>query len=195
MKFHLLSWFHKILNARSFGIDKPNNIRVEIIGITAFIYYLVESPISIISDFWPQFAVLHPESMIPVILGMAFGPAAAIGTAIGYLLVQLGADINLGVIFGMIGNFLLAYIAFILWQILAKSEFKNFNLKYLGIFWLVCFISSLISALIIVGGFTWLGLPASFKIIFLNNFIWPAIFGPFILKYVRGGILNNLFNG
>ena len=187
-------WLYKILNARSFGIDKPVNIRVEIIGIAVFVYYLIELPIDIISDFWPQLAVLHPESMLPVILGMAFGPAAAIGAAIGYFLVQLSTDISWGTIFGMIGNFLLAYVAFILWRILTKEKHTNFNFKYLTIFWLVCFIASLVSALIIVGGYSWLNLPASFKIVFLNNFVWSAVFGPFILNAVKRGVLNNLFN-
>lgn len=188
------SWLNKILNARSFGIDKPDNIRVEIIGITALVYILLEIPFDFISDFWPQFAVLHPESMIPVILGMAFGPTAAIGTAIGYFLVQLGGDINLGVIFGMIGNFFLAYTSFILWQILTKGKLTKLNFKYLGIFWLVIFFSSLIGALVIVGGYAWLNLPASFKIIFINNFAWSAVFGPFILNLIKNGVLRHLFN-
>lgn len=186
-------WLNKILNARSFGIDKPDNIRLEIIGITAFVFLLVES-LNIISDFWPQFAVLHPESMIPVIFGMAFGPVAAIGAAIGTLIASLGADINWGVIFVIIGNFLLAYVGFIIWQIFTKGEFTKFNLKYLGIFWFSCLIASLISALVIAGGYSWLNLPASFKIIFLNNFAWSAIFGPYIFNLIKNGALRNLFN-
>lgn len=188
------SWLNKILVARSFGIDKPDDIRLEIIGISAFLFWFIESTFGTISDFFPSLATLRPSSIVVLTFGILFGPVAALGGAIGTLIASLFGDINLGVIFVIIGNFLLAYVGFIFWQILTKGEFTKFNFKYLAIFWLSCFIASLVSALIIVGGYSWLNLPASFKIIFLNNFVWSAIFGPYIFNLVKRGALRNLFN-
>lgn len=190
-------WLNKALNARSFGMDKPENIRVEIIGITAFLFWFMELPFDIISDFFPSLSALHPSSIIVLTFGLLFGPVAALGAAIGTLIASLGGDINWGVIFVMIGNFLLAYTSFISWQILTGGKFTKFNFKYLLIFWLACLVASLVSALVIAGGLAWLNLEVfskSFSAVFINNFALSAIFGPYIFNLIKNGVLRHLFN-
>lgn len=58
---------------------------------------------------------LRPSTVIPVVVGILFGPAAAWGCAIGNLVADFFGTIGIGSIFGFIGNFLFAYTAYKLW--------------------------------------------------------------------------------
>jgi len=58
---------------------------------------------------------LRPSTVIPPVVGILFGPAAAWGCAIGNLVADFFGTPGIGSIFGFIGNFLFAYAAYKLW--------------------------------------------------------------------------------
>ncbi len=89
--------------------------QIVIVAITAAVYagtLIPFKPIQII----PGLTELRPASVIPVLFGILFGPAAAWGSAIGNLIADFFGMLSPASVFGFIANFLFSYVAFLLWR-------------------------------------------------------------------------------
>lgn len=137
----------------------------------------------------PGFTEVRPANVLPVTLGLLFGPAAAWGAAIGNLLSDaFGGTLTSGSVFGFLGNFFSAFVAYKLWGHLgplsADEPPRMQSLAQLGEFVVIAFVSAAGTAAIIAWGLDLLGL-FSFSvfaiIITVNNFLAAAIIGPPLL--------------
>ncbi len=157
--------------------------KIVIVAITAAIYagmLIPFKPIQII----PGLTELRPGSVIPVLFGVLFGPAAAWGSAIGNLIADFFGMLTAGSIFGFIGNFFFSYTAYKLWSVLIKTEVIP-DIKQTGIFIIISIISSFICAAIIGTGVELIKLAPGkviFLIVFINNSVMSSILGSILLK-------------
>ena len=124
--------------------------------------------------------------MIPVAFGLLFGPAGAWGMAIGNMLGDIfGGSFALGSIFGLVGNFLLAYIPYKLWAnigVLKKEESLPDlkGVKKIIMFMVIAILANAACSMFIAWGVDLLGI-APFSIIgttiFINNTIASCTLG------------------
>lgn len=134
----------------------------------------------------PGFTELRPGSAFPVVAGLLFGPAGALGSAFGNLIGDLFGTFGWGSLFGFFGNFALATVPYKLWDKLGlqrnratlhpESNWAKAILNYL----LVAILGSLASALIIPWGLALLGLqPFALLAILigLNNLLMTTLLG------------------
>ncbi|MCD5413422.1 MAG: QueT transporter family protein [Clostridiales bacterium] len=79
----------------------------------------------------PGITEFRPAGALPMVLGLLFGPAGAWGSAIGNLIGDFFGTLGVGSIFGFIGNFMLGYVPYKLWNNLGllKDDDKEPNLK------------------------------------------------------------------
>ena len=135
------------------------------------------------------FTEVRPANVFPVTLGLLFGPAAAWGVAFGNLLSDaFGGTLTPGSVFGFVGNFFSAFVAYRLWghlgQVAADERPRMRSLQQVLEFVAIAFVSAAGTASIIAWGLDLLGLfPFSvFAIIILvNNFLAAAVIGPPLL--------------
>ncbi|WP_411968804.1 QueT transporter family protein [Haloferax sp. YSSS75] len=139
----------------------------------------------------PGFTEIRPANVLPVVLGLLFGPAAAWGAGFGNLFSDaFGGTLTAGSTFGFVGNFFSAFVAYKLWGNLGRlssgEKPKMRSVSQLVEYGVISFVAAATTATIISWGVDLLGLfPFSvFAIIItLNNFLAAAILGP-ILLYV-----------
>ena len=163
----------------------------------------------------PGFSEVRPANFVPALFGVLFGPAAAWGSAIGNLIadiasfVALGSNgtLSAGSIFGFIGNFLYAYVAWRVWNLMVEKDQKKIGLPQIGIFGLAALASGAICALIIGIGVFALGLQNFPQAMFLvmvitfNNFLPAATLGTLglVLGYEKmkevGGLVQERAKG
>jgi energy-coupling factor transport system substrate-specific component len=157
--------------------------QIVLIAITAAIYAGALIPFKAIQII-PGLTELRPASVFPVIFGIMFGPAAAWGSAIGNLIADFFGMLSPASAFGFLGNFLYAYIPFLIWRALIKEE-VTMNLKQILVFILACLAASAACALTVAGGASLFKL-APFKvllvIIFVNNFLMSSVLGIILMK-------------
>jgi len=159
--------------------------KIVIVAVTAAIYagmLIPFKPIQII----PGLTELRPASVIPVLFGVLFGPAAAWGSAIGNLIADFFGMLTLASIFGFIGNFFFSYVAYKLWNVLVKTEIIP-DAKQIGIFIFISIISSFVCAAIVAIGVGILKLApaiAIFLVVFINNSIMSSVLGSILLKFL-----------
>ena len=104
----------------------------------------------------PGFTELRPANFVPVLFGVLFGPAAAWGSAVGNLLADVASYLELGAagtlsagsVFGFIGNFLFAYVAWRVWMLFARKDMR-IDPGRIGVFALASLIASLVCAFVI----------------------------------------------
>ncbi len=147
----------------------------------------------------PGFTELRPANFVPVLAGVLFGPAGAWGSAIGNLIADVFSSLtmgglgtlSLGSLFGFVGNFLFAYLAWQVWALLSEKDKPVTDRRQLGIFAVAALMGSIVCAAVIGLGLYLLGLKnapdAMFMVMFisLNNFIAAAVLGTigFVLFY------------
>ena len=157
-------------------------------AVTAAIYAAILIPFKAI-PLVPGFTEVRPANMIPVAFGLFFGPAGAWGAAIGNTLGDIfGSTFGVGSLFGLVGNFLFAYIPYKLWTNLGilKPEEQApdcRSAKKIVLFMLVAILASAACGLFIAWGVDLLGfVPFSVlgTIIPINNAIAACVLG-FIL--------------
>ena len=91
---------------------------VVLVALTAAAYVAILLPFKI-ATIVPGFTEIRPAAGIPVVFGLLFGPAAAWGAAFGNLVGDIfGGMLGPGSVFGVIGNFLLAYVPYRMWRAL-----------------------------------------------------------------------------
>jgi energy-coupling factor transport system substrate-specific component len=160
-----------------------NTRQIVIVAVTAAVYagmLIPFKPIQII----PGLTELRPGSVIPVLFGVMFGPAAAWGSAIGNLIADFFGMLSAASAFGFAANFFFSYTAYRLWHMMVKTEVVM-NAKQVGTFIFVSIVSSLVCALIVGIGVQVLGL-APFKVlfiaVFINNALMSSILGVILMK-------------
>ena len=157
-------------------------------AVTAAIYAAILIPFKAI-PLVPGFTEVRPGNMIPVAFGLFFGPAGAWGAAIGNTLGDiLGSTFGVGSLFGLVGNFLFAYIPYKLWTNLGVLKPEEQapdcrSAKKIVLFMVVSILASAACGLFIAWGVDLLGfVPFSVlgTIIPMNNAIAACVLG-FIL--------------
>jgi energy-coupling factor transport system substrate-specific component len=171
--------------------------QIVIVAITAAVYagtLIPFKPIQII----PGLTELRPASVIPVLFGILFGPAAAWGSAIGNLIADFFGMLSPASLFGFIANFLYSYAAFLLWRSFVKRAVVM-NWKQISAFAGCTVGASLLCAAVVSFG-VWLFKLAPYKVVFLvvfvNNTLMAGILGPILLKLLykrieKTGLLYN----
>lgn len=137
----------------------------------------------------PGSTEIRPGAVFPVMLGLLFGPAGAWGSAIGNTIADIFGMFGPGTIPGFFGNFLYAYVPFILWNrigILSSASSPDFkSIKDIIQYIIVAVTASVTCALIIGWGLDVMGLTpfaVITPIISINNSIVSVILGPFLMR-------------
>jgi len=154
-------------------------------AVTAAIYAAVLIPFKAI-PLVPGFTEVRPGNMIPVAFGLFFGPAGAWGAAIGNTLGDIfGSTFGVGSLFGLVGNFLFAYVPYKLWMNLgvlkAEEQAPDCKSAKKVVLFIICAIlASAACGLFIAWGVDLLGfVPFSVlgTIIPMNNAIAACVLG------------------
>ena len=77
----------------------------------------------------PGLTEMRPAAAIPLVAGLLFGPAGAVGAALGNLMGDFFGTLGWGSLFGLGGNFLLAYIPY---RLIRASE-KEYLASWRGL--------------------------------------------------------------
>jgi energy-coupling factor transport system substrate-specific component len=134
---------------------------------------------------------IRPAGAVPVAMAILFGPGAALGSAVGNLIGDiLGGTLTMGSIGGFIGNFTLAFVAWLVWDELGSGSKYRFDLRSAGHYLIAVIVSSVACAVIIAVGLEMFGLVdlvTAFGIISLNNLVWTCTLGTAVvwLAYPR----------
>lgn len=161
--------------------------QIVIMILTAMVYMMLLIPLKSFTII-PGFAEFRVANFVPVLFGILFGPAAAWGSAIGNLGADFFGTLGAGSIFGFIGNFLYAYLAYWIWHRFTSGEKITLGFGQLLVFWLAVLAASLACAVAISAGIFALGLLTLndallfFVIVFFNNLLPSMILGPILLK-------------
>jgi len=95
---------------------------VVLTGVSAALYVALMLPFKGIVII-PGFAEFRPGAAMPIVCSMLFGPAGAWGAGIGNVIGDvLGGMIGVGSLFGFVGNLLLGYVPYRLWQAIARDR-------------------------------------------------------------------------
>jgi hypothetical protein len=165
------------------------------IAVTAFLYALVLVPFNL--NHWDIFGVtLRPAAVLPVVLGILYGPAAAWGLAIGNVAGDLSGSWSLMSIFGFLINFLEPYLAYRLWHRLMKGHAIRPDLYGMGCFFLVTFFVTLACMLLLAGsGTIFFDRPFESKFVsyFGNNIFWSMVAGPVLFWLIAAPAVRSRF--
>ena len=158
-----------------------NTKMVVLVALSAAIYAAILIPFKIITIV-PGYTELRPGNAIPVVCGLLFGPAAAWGCAIGNLIADFFGTIGPGSFFGMIGNFLFAYLPYRIWVMCKGFQPPRGSWREVPLLVLAIFIGSASCAIVIAFGVEFLGLfPFAYviltSIITINNTLIGCILG------------------
>lgn len=157
--------------------------QIVIVAITAAVYagtLIPFKPIQII----PGLTELRPASVVPVLFGILFGPAAAWGSAIGNLIADFFGMLSPASVFGFVANFLFSYIAFLLWRSFVRQSIVM-NWNQIAIFVLCTIVASFVCACIVGLGvrvFRLAPYKVIFVVVFVNNSLMAGILGPILMK-------------
>ena len=147
----------------------------------------------------PGFTEVRPANFVPVLAGVLFGPAGAWGSAAGNLIADAASSLamgglgtlSLGSLFGFVGNFLFAYLAWRVWALLSDKDGPATDLRQLIVFGVAALMGSIACAIVIGLGLFLLGLKSlgdsAFMVMFiaLNNFIPALVLGTIFLVLVH----------
>ena len=131
----------------------------------------------------PGLTEMRPAAAIPLVAGLLFGPAGAVGAGLGNLLGDFFGTLGWGSFFGLGGNFLLAYIPYRL----IRATDKEYLASWRGLILLeaTVVLAAAACGLFIGWGGDLLGIApfaALGNVIVANDIIYPAILGPLLLK-------------
>lgn len=155
-------------------------------AITSALYAALLYPVSQFSLFGLQADYLRIAMFIPASFAFLFGPAAAWGTAFGNLIFDAasGNGLTLASPFGFVGNFLIAYIPYMLWSKVTSDQPDMRSIKKLALFMALIGASCTICGLIIGWALLYLfQLPfvmTTFTIIGSDT-LWAILLGPVVL--------------
>ena len=164
--------------------NKKCLVRMVISGI---LFLLVAAPFKSLLTLVPGMTEVRPANMIPPVLGLIWGPAAAWGISIANAISDIVASHSPFIVWfpGMIINFFFAYLPYKMWYSLGHigsgTVKPNLNsvfeiLKFIY----VCFIDSLVTTVLLVMLFEYLGFQtftSSVLLLFFNNFDFTIVLG------------------
>ena len=113
-----------------------NTKMVVLVALSAALYAAILIPFKPIPII-PGITEIRPAAAIPIVTGLLFGPAAAWGCAMGNLIGDFFGTVGPGSLFGLIGNFLLAYVPYRLWHLIYPRRPATGSLRQLPAFVLV----------------------------------------------------------
>ena len=152
---------------------------VVLVALTAAVYAAVLIPFKPIPII-PGITEIRPAAAIPIVCGLLFGPAAAWGSAIGNLMGDFFGTVGPGSLFGLVGNFLLAYVPYRLWHLFQPRRLANGSIRQVVPFVLVTIAGSASCAIVVGFGVDLLGI-APYEIvttiIAVNNTLVGIVLG------------------
>ncbi len=160
-------------------------------ALCAAIYAAVLIPFQAIPII-PGHVSFRIAGVLPIALGLMFGPAGAWGAAIGNLIGDFFGTLSPGAIGGFVANFLTAFISYKLWSVLSPADDLDVSMNSLGK--LVRFeIIAVIKAFGTVVILTWwvclllrLAPPHAYaSAVLISGLVAPVIGGPFVLKILQ----------
>lgn len=156
-----------------------NTKMVVLVALSAALYAAILIPFKPIPII-PGITEIRPAAAIPIVTGLLFGPAAAWGCAMGNLIGDFFGTVGPGSLFGLVGNFLLAYVPYRLWHLIFRGRPAVGSLRQLPGFALVTIAGSAACAVVIAYGIDLLGF-APYEIvatiITVNNCLVGIILG------------------
>jgi energy-coupling factor transport system substrate-specific component len=154
------------------------------IAMNAFLYLLVLIPFN--QYHAELFGIpIRPAAVLPVVLGILFGPAAAWGLGFGNIAGDLFGSWSPMSIFGFLINVLYPYLAYRLWHGLMRSHEMQPGRYALGCFLVVALVATLASMLLLAAaGTVFFARPFMTKFIgyFGNNIFWALLAGPVLFR-------------
>jgi len=144
-----------------------NTRMVVLAALTAAVYAALLIPFKPLTII-PGLTETSPGRAIPFVAGLLFGPAGAVGSALGNLLADFSGTLGWGSLFGLGGNFLLAYIPY---RVLLMEA--------------AIILAALACGLFIGWGIDLIGqapFAALANIIVVNNVVFTVVLGPLLLK-------------
>lgn len=159
---------------------------ITLIAISAGLYAALLIPFKMFQII-PGFAELRPAACIPIVCSLFFGPSAAWGASIGNLVADFAGQFGPGSFFGLIGNFLYAYLPYRIWRKYKRTTSKKIvTKKDYAILFLIVIVSSGVCASSISYGLNLIGLPFSSVawIIFINNSVSGIILVPLLCNWL-----------
>lgn len=138
---------------------------------------------------------VRPVNLLPVPAGILFGPPAALGCAIGNLVIDIFYDYEEAIWIGFLGNFLMAYIPYKIWNMLAGRKLHVHSVKRLLLFIGAAFMGCLTCSWALSYGMALLDRPRDdlFLITFMNNMIFTLSLGMSIYIVVTSEKLKTGF--
>lgn len=160
--------------------------------LSAAVFFAIALPFRSLFTLMPGVTEIRPANMVPVVLGIQFGPAAAWGISIGNLISDILSGSSAFVcVTGFIINFFYSYIPYKLWYTLRIGQGDIYPvrlnvvreiIKYI----LVVFIDSLVTTVSLSLVFESAGFQSffsSFPLLFFNNFDFAVILGIPVLTF------------
>lgn len=106
------------------------NKMVVLVALSAAMYAAVLIPFQSI-PLIPGHTSLRIANVLPVALGLFFGPAGAWGAGIGNLIGDMFGTLSPGAVGGFVGNFLLAWLSYKVWS--AMSPLNDMDIRLSGL--------------------------------------------------------------
>ncbi len=159
---------------------------VVLAALTAALYAALLIPFKPIPII-PGITEVRPANVVPIVCSLLFGPAAAWGSAFGNLLGDFFGTLGPGSFFGFIGNFILGYLPYRLWLLIAPSRRPTGKPSDWPAFFAVTVVSSAACAVVIAWGVHLLGLvpfPILATTITLNNALVAIVLGVILLPLI-----------
>jgi len=159
-----------------------NTRMVVLAAVTAAVYAALLIPFKPLALI-PGLTEASPGRTIPFVAGLLFGPAGAVGSALGNLLADFSGTLGWGSFFGLGGNFLLAYIPY---RIVRASDQEYLtNRRRLLLMEAAILLAALACGLFIGWAIDLIGqapFAALGNIIVVNNVVFTVVLGPLLLK-------------
>ncbi len=165
---------------------------VVLTSMSAALYAAILIPFKILPII-PGVTEVRPANAIPIVCSLLFGPAGAVGSALGNLIGDFFLGLGPGSVFGMAGNFLYGFVPYVFWRAMFGHETPQLGpFPFVGgkvSHWLaltfICVVASAACAFSIAWGIDVViqGVPFAVlgTIIFFNNFVMSFLLaGPLL---------------
>ena len=149
-------------------------------GLNVFFAFLLLGSCFKIMVLIPAYTEIRPVNGIPVPVGLLFGLPGAIACSLGNLIADFFGTLTHTSVLGMLINFLQAFIPYRLWILYGKGRPDVHSCRNLAAYIFLTFASALSCAWFLGLGSVVLfheWIPGLVKYVFLNNLIFPLIFG------------------
>lgn len=169
--------------------NRKNGIRFL---LSAVIFFAVALPFRQLLSLMPGITEIRPANVIPPLLGLLWGPPAALGIAVGNLISdRLSGSEGFICVAGFLTNFFYAYLPYKLWYSFRVDESDLYPtlgsvrkiLKYIYVILLDSLVvTGMLSFIFETAGFSASG--SSYALLFFNNFDFAVLLGVPILIFL-----------